>query len=155
MMELKGSELIRAKRDEVFAFVTDAQNFSRGIPDVQRIEILGPERFKVVARLGISVIRTEFDVLFEVSEKTTPSHVKLRGHGLGGGSAVDLKMAIDFGEEGRSTKLDWTATATVSGALASLGQRVLGAAADRLVKEIFESVHRYLETSAPEKSAKD
>jgi carbon monoxide dehydrogenase subunit G len=153
-MEFKGSELIRAKREELFGFITDPQHFARGIPDIQDIKVMGPDRFKVVAKLGISVIKTNFDIIFEASERTPPSHVKLHGHGLGGGSAVDLEIAIDLKEAGKDTTLEWAAVATVSGKLASLGQRVLFAVADKLVKEVFGNVRASLESLGPESQAK-
>jgi len=148
-MEFRGFELIRAERGEVFDFITDPQHLARGIPDIQDIRVLGPDRFEVVAKLGISVIRADFDVFFEASERNPPSHVRLHGHGLGGASAVDLEIGIELKEAGKDTTLEWTAEVKVSGMLASLGQRVLSSVADRLVKEVFGNVHASLESSSP------
>ncbi len=146
-MEFKGSELIHADREEVFRFLNDPENFSKGIPDIQEVGVLGPDRFSVVAKLGISMIKTNFTIVFDVSERTPPSHVKLRGHGLGSGSAVDLEITVDLQGGVTETALSWSAVATVSGTLASLGQRVLGAVAERLVKEVFGNLHASLESS--------
>lgn len=148
-MEFRGSELIRAGREAVFGYITDAENFSRGIPDIQRVTVLGPDRFEVVAKLGISMIRASFDMTFQVLERLAPSYVKLRGHGLGAGSAVDLEISIDLTQDGPNTALEWKADANVSGTLASLGQRVLGSVAERLVREVFGNLHASLEPREP------
>jgi carbon monoxide dehydrogenase subunit G len=145
-LEFKGSEFIHAKRKKVFDFLTDPQHFSKGISDIQEIKILSPERFKVVAKLGVSVIKANFDMVFEVLEKVPPSHVRLRGHGLGAGGAVDLEVAIDLKGKEEETVLEWAAVITLSGMLASLGQRVLNAIADKLVKEVFENIHAAVES---------
>jgi carbon monoxide dehydrogenase subunit G len=145
-LEFRGSEFIHAEQERVFDFLTDPQHFSKGIPDIQEIKVLSPERFKVVANLGVSAIRAKFDIVFEISEKRPPFHVRLRGHGLGGGSAVDLDLTVNLKGSDGDTDLDWTAVATVSGMLASMGQRVLAAVANRLVREVFGSVHEALES---------
>ena len=146
-MDFKGAELVRADRGTVFAYITDPRNFSSGIPDIQKVEVLDQDRFRVVAKLGVSVIRASFDIVFTISDRVQPSHVRLKGHGLGGGSAVDLEIAIDLSEEGAQTLLSWKSDAKVSGTLASLGQRVLSTVADRLVNEVFSSVRSSLETN--------
>ena len=145
-MEFGGSELIHAPREEVFDFIVDARHFSSGIPDIQSVRVLSPEKFSVTAKLGISVIRSTFDIDFEATEKTAPKHVRLFGHGISGGSAVDLEMTIDLEDQGRDTLMKWMTVVRVSGTLAALGQRVLSAVADRFVKEIFGKIRADLET---------
>lgn len=137
---------MHAQREEVFYFIVDARHFSSGIPDIQSVRVLSPDKFSVTAKLGISVIRSTFDIDFKASELTAPSHVKLFGHGISGGSAVDLELTIDLEDRGPDTALKWIAVVRVSGTLAALGQRVLSAVADRFVREVFGKVRAELET---------
>ena len=146
-MEFGGSEYMHASKVEVFNFITDAKHFSSGIPDIQSIRMAGPDKFSVTARLGISAIRSTFDIDFESIERKESNHVKLLGHGMGGGSALDLEITIDLQEQGSDTVLKWTTVVRVSGTLAVLGQRVLGAVADRFVNEVFARIRAGLETS--------
>ena len=144
-MEFSGSETIKAPREKVFDFLTDPKNFSSGIPDIKKIEVISPEKFKVVAKLGISFLRGTFTIDFDVVEKERPSHTRLKGHGTGVGSAVDLDIVVDLEEQDSNTIMKWKADAKVAGMLASLGQRMLGSVAEKLVREIFENIHRGIE----------
>ena len=144
-MEFSGSETIKAPREKVFDFLTDPKNFSSGIPDIKKIEIISPEKFKVVAKLGISFIRGTFTIDFDVVEKERPSHARLKGHGTGVGSAVDMDIVVDLEEQDSNTILKWKADAKVSGMLASLGQRMLGSVAEKIAREIFENIHKGME----------
>ena len=144
-MEFEGSELIRSQARKVFDFITDPLHFSTGIPDIQSVRVLSADRFSVTAKLGVSVIRSTFTIDFQVSDKVAPSHVRLTGHGISAGSAVDLEITIDLKDESPNTALRWRTVARVSGTLAALGQRVLGAVADGFVKEVFDSIHAMLE----------
>jgi carbon monoxide dehydrogenase subunit G len=146
-LEFGGSELIGAPKEKVFDFITDAEHFSSGIPDIQSIMIAGPDRFRVAARLGISVIRSTFCIDFEAIERNAPTHVKLLGHGISGGTALDLEIVIDLQDQGSDTALKWMTVVRVSGTLAGLGQRVLSAVANRFVKEVFAKIRADLETS--------
>lgn len=145
-MEFSGTEIIKAPREKVFNFLTDPQNFSSGIPDIKKVEILSPDKFKVVAKLGISFLRGMFTIDFTVKEKESPSHARLTGHGTGVGSAVDLDITVDLEEDqDGNTVMKWRAEAKVAGMLASLGQRMLGSVAEKLVREIFENIHKNIE----------
>jgi carbon monoxide dehydrogenase subunit G len=148
-LEFRGSELIHARREDVFDFIVDARHFASGIPDIQSVRVLGPDKFSMTAKLGISVIKSTFDIDFEAAEKTAPKHVELHGHGISRGSAVDLEIVIDLEDENHDTVLMWMTVVRVSGTLATLGQRVLNGVADKFVKEVFGKIRADLETRKP------
>jgi carbon monoxide dehydrogenase subunit G len=148
-LEFSGTELIRSPVRKVFAFVSDPENFTTGIPDIESVQIKSADEFTVVAKLGLPLLRGIFTIDFLVKEKKEFSHARLVGHGTGMGSAIDLDIVVDLGE-GRDgeTQMRWRAEAKVAGRLASLGQRLLGSAAEKLVKEAFESIRKNLEASS-------
>ena len=144
-MQFQGTEHIFARRGKVYAYVIDPSNFSEGIPDIQSVEMVDVNTFDVVALLGISVIRSAFTIHFKVTERMPPSHLRLKGHGVSSGNAVDLDLTVELVEEGVNTALRWNAEVLASGMVATLGQRVWGTIADRFVKEVFGSVRSNLE----------
>ena len=144
-MQFSGKEEIKAPPEKVFDFLIDPQNFAKGIPDIKKIEVLGPDKFKVTAKLGISFLRGVFNIDFTVKEKERPKHTSLHGHGTGVGSAVDLDIDVDLEEKDGTTVMNWKADAKVAGMLASLGQRMINSVAEKLVREIFENIRKNLE----------
>jgi len=146
-MDLSGSEKVRAKREEVFDFVTDPRNFTSGIPDIKSVEVVGPDRFVVVAQLGGTSISAPFRIEFNVVEKQRPGHAKLEAHGRGAGSVVDMSITVDISEEHNGSTMDWRVHAVLGGLLASLGQRVLEPVAAKLTRGIFSRIRENLEST--------
>lgn len=131
---------------KVFDFLTDPQNFAKGIPDIKKVEVVSPDKFRVTAKLGISFLRGIFVIDFTIKEIDRPKHASLHGHGSGVGSAVDLDINVNLEEKNGSTMIDWRADAKVSGMLASLGQRMINSVAEKLVRQIFENIKKNLES---------
>lgn len=144
-MQFSGKEEVKASPEKVFDFITDPQNFAKGIPDIKKIDVLGPDKFKVTAKLGISFLRGTFVIDFTVKEVDRPKHASLHGHGTGVGSAVDLDIDMDLKEKDGYTIMNWKADAKIAGMLASLGQRMINSVAEKLVRQIFGNIKKNLE----------
>ncbi len=148
-MHFEGTVDIGAPRDRVWAFVTDAEKVSRCGPDVQRVDVIDPTHFKVVARAGVGPIRTTFalDVVF--TELGAPDHASVRARGQAPGSAVEMTNTFELadGMPGRTT-LRWTSDVTVSGMIASVGARLMQGAADKITQQVFACIKEQLEAPA-------
>jgi carbon monoxide dehydrogenase subunit G len=133
----------------VWAFVTDPERVSRCGPDVQRVDVIDPTHFKVVARAGVGPIRTTFalDVVF--TELHAPDHASVRARGQAPGSAVEMTNTLDLSEptSGRTT-LRWASEVTVSGMIASVGARLMQGAADKVTQQVFACIKEQLEAPA-------
>jgi carbon monoxide dehydrogenase subunit G len=134
----------------VWAFVTDPDKVSRCGPDVQRVDVIDPTHFKVLARAGVGPIRTTFalDVVF--TELRAPDHASVRARGQAPGSAVEMTNTIDLADAapGRTT-LRWTSEVTVNGMIASVGARLMQGAADKITQQVFVCIKEQLEAPAP------
>ena len=148
-MHFEGTADIGAPRERVWAFVTDPERVSRCGPDVQRVDVIDPTHFKVVARAGVGPIRTTFalDVVF--TELRAPDHASVRARGQAPGSAVEMTNTLDLTEptSGRTT-LRWTSDVTVSGMIASVGARLMQGAADKVTQQVFACIKEQLEAPA-------
>jgi carbon monoxide dehydrogenase subunit G len=148
-MHFEGTADIGAPRERVWEFVTDAQRVSRCGPDVQRVDVVDPMHFKVVARAGVGPIRTTFalDVVF--TELRAPEHAAVRARGQAPGSAVEMTNTLDLadGTSGRTT-LRWASEVTVSGMIASVGARLMQGAADKVTQQVFACIKEQLESPA-------
>ena len=145
-MHFEGTADIGAPRERVWAFVTDPERVSRCGPDVQRVDVIDPTHFKVVARAGVGPIRTTFalDVVF--TELRAPDHASVRARGQAPGSAVEMTNTLDLSEptSGRTT-LRWASDVTVSGMIASVGARLMQGAADKITQQVFACIKEQLE----------
>ncbi len=137
-MHFRGQFDVGASRDRVWAFVTDPQKVGRCGPDVQRVEVVDPTHFKVVARVGIGPIRSTFALDVEFTETRPAEHAAVHTRGQAPGSAVEMTSTLDLADAaaGRTT-LRWTSDVTVSGKIASIGARLMQHAADKITQQVF------------------
>ena len=128
--------------------MTDPNQLSQCMPDLQKLEVKSPDDFTAVVKAGVSFIKGDFVLHFTTVEKTPPTHAKLTAHGTGIGSTVDLDTLMDISDaEGGGTSMRWSADARVGGRIASVGQRLLNGQAEKIVKQLFECLQGKLEAA--------
>jgi len=145
-MHFEGQFDTRASESGVYALATDPKEVAGCIPGLQKVDVKSPEEFDAVVRVGVSFIRGDFTLHFRLVEKEPVSRAKFAVHGMGLGSAVDIEiiLAISTENEGGAS-MRWQADAKVNGRVASLGQRLMEAQAERIVREFFDCFRQKLE----------
>ena len=144
-MHYDGSFEVPAKKDKVYEFVTDPAKITSIFPDVQDIKVVDPNTFTLKAKVGISFIKGMMDVKLNIVERNPPSVVKMKAKGNGLSSSVELENTFTM-EDARAggTVVKWTADAKVAGLMASVGSRLMEAAAEKYVVEIIGSLKQKL-----------
>ena len=138
-MHFEGLFDTRASDSRVFALVTDPMEVAGCMPGLQKVDVKSPDEFDVIVKVGVSFIRGDFVLHFRSVEKEPVSGAKFAVHGMGMGSAVDMEivLAISGGMDGGAS-MKWQADVKVNGKIASLGQRLMEAQAERIVREFFD-----------------
>ena len=145
-MNFDGTFEVEANKDKVYATIMDPNQLSECIPGLKSVEVASPEEFSVVVRVGLAFIKGDFNIKFKVVEKAEPIHAKLSGIGSGMGGTLDLVANMDLSEDNGKTKMDWAADAKVGGKLGSMGQRIIGGQAQKMIKQLFDCLEKKLST---------
>ncbi|MEM1525430.1 MAG: carbon monoxide dehydrogenase subunit G [Nitrososphaerales archaeon] len=145
MPQFEGSEEIKAPLKKVFEFITNPENFSKGIPDIEEISVKSQDSFRVIAKLGISFLKGRFTTDFTVKEKREPEFISLYAHGSGLQSMVDANIKVNLISKNGSCLMKWEVDLKISGMIASLGQRVIEPVIKKIVDEIFGNIKRNVE----------
>ncbi|HZC04573.1 MAG TPA: carbon monoxide dehydrogenase subunit G [Ktedonobacterales bacterium] len=149
-MHFTGSQQIKAPAAKVWQFVLDPNKVAECAPGFKTMEILGPDHFKPTLSVGIGAVKATFTLDVQLEDVHEPDHAAMRGRGSAGGSAIDLKAAMDLKALSESeTQMDWTADVNVSGTLASVGARLMEGTAQRLTGKFFDCFRQKLEAPEP------
>jgi len=146
MLHFEGTFDVKAGKEKVFDFLLDPNALANCLPDLQKVDVISDDEFKVLVKVGISFIKGDMAMTFKVIERERPSHAKLQARGTGLGSSVDMTNVFDLsdGPDG-GTSMKWSADASVGGMIASIGQRLLDTGAEKMVNELFASIKENLE----------
>lgn len=143
-MNFDGTFEVDANRDKVFETIMNPNEISSCIPGFKELNVISPDEYSVIVRVGLAFIKGDFNIKFKVVERTAGEHAKLTGNGMGMGGTVDLQAIMDLAEDNGKTKMDWKAEAKVGGKLGAMGQRIIGGQAQKIIKELFACLEKKL-----------
>ena len=146
-MRFSDTTSIRAPREQVWAFLIDPRKVGACGPGVESIEVVDETHFKARAKVGIGFIAARFNVNMELVEQEPPTRAVLKAHGQAPGSAVDATATMTLSETppGDITVMDWVAEVQISGALASVGARMIEGTARKMIAQTFDCIRLKLE----------
>ena len=147
-MEFSGTQTVAAPIEKVWAFLMDVNNVAACAPGFQSLEELEDEHWKAVVAVGVGAVKAKFTMDITRPELQEPEHMTMKGRGKAPGSAVDLLGDMHLTAlEGGETRMDWNATVTVSGTIASMGARLLQGTAERLTGQFFDCLKSKLQAT--------
>lgn len=146
-MLIEGRDNIKATRDEVWKFLTDAESVSKCTPGVESMEIIEPgKKFKAIGALGLGTVKVKFNTTIEWLELNEPDQAKMKMNGTAPGSSIDVgsEIALEDGPEG-STDLVWKADVSIVGSIASLAARLMKPVTAKMTSQFFSCVKKKIE----------
>jgi carbon monoxide dehydrogenase subunit G len=142
-LEFSGAPEIAASREKVWERLMDPNFVAASAPGVESVVAVDPTHFNVVSGLGVGSVKIKFKLDVELSDIVEPERLRMAARGKAPGSAVDVISSVRLEEMGNGrTRLNWSATSTVSGTLASIGARLLESTARHLTEEFWTDFAR-------------
>lgn len=145
-MHYDGSFEVPLSKQKVYDFVMDPSKITSIFPDVQDVKVIDANNFTLKAKVGISFIRGMMDVKMNIAEKTPPTFARMKAKGSGLSSSVELDntFTMEDAPGGKGTVVKWAADAKISGLMASVGSRLIDAAAQKYVTDVIGSLKQKL-----------
>jgi len=142
-LEFSGAPEIDAPRARVWARLTDPEFIAASAPGVEAVERVDPRRFRVTSGIGFGPMRLKFELDVELTDIVEQERLRMMAQGQAPGSAVDTVSSVRLEPLGEHrTRLVWTATTTLGGAVAGLGGRLLEAIARRMTEDFWTDFAR-------------
>lgn len=145
-MDIQGTEIIKASRERVWAFITDAESVARCTPGVESVEILEPgKKFEVVGGVKLGTVGLKAKTVIEWTDLVELEAAQMKMRGRGPGTTIDGTSALKLREVEGGTALDWSGSVTVRGTLAALAARLLKPVTERVLREFFAEMKSKIE----------
>lgn len=145
MMRLNfaGAPVITAPPSEVWRKLMDPEFVAHSGPGVESVERIDATRFRVISGLGVGVIKLRFALDLELFDIVDGERLKMRARGHAPGSVVEVVSSLGLEDAGTGrTRLNWSATCDLKGAVASIGGHFLESTARRLTEEFWTDFAR-------------
>ena len=147
-MDIKGNVLLHNPPSRVWEALNDPKVLSRCTPGCKVFEAVGDNKYHVVLELGLAAVRGTYDGQIVITDQVpgTSYHMSVSGEGLTGFVRGDGNVSL--APEGDNTRLSYQVDAQVGGAVAGVGQRVMGGISKMMVGQFFSKLEKELDASS-------
>ena len=140
--QFSGDPVITASRQVVWDRLTNPDFIAASAPGVESVQAVDPTHFTVVSGLGLGPMKVKFTLDVELFDVVERESLRMRSLARGPGSVVDVVSAVRLEDALAGTRLNWSATSDVSGALANLGPRMIEGAARMMTEQFWTDFAR-------------
>jgi 2-furoyl-CoA dehydrogenase large subunit len=137
-----GEAVVRAPPEAVWAMLLDADTLASVIPGAHGVRKLSDTHFRAEVTLGVGLVKGRYHAEVQLADLDAPKAATLTGNVTGalgfGGGAGRITLAPD----GEGTRLRYSYEAEIGGKVASVGGRLLDAAARVVIRQFFEALAR-------------
>ena len=143
-MKIEGEYTFGAPRQQVWDLLQDPAALSRALPGVERFEQVGPREYEATIRAGVAAVRGTYHGRIRMADLQPPERYALIANGQGSTGTFEATAQIVLAEQDGRTQLRYDADAQVGGAVAGVGQRMLGGVAKLMANQFFKALEGQL-----------
>jgi uncharacterized protein len=136
-MEITGSYTFNAPPDRVWDLLMNPAVLSSCIPGCEGFEPDGADRYKVTLTVGLAAITGTYTGTVVLVDKAPHTSYRLIVEGQGRPGFVKGNSAIALRPEGAATAVEVTGSVQTGGAIARVGQRLIGGVAKMMMDRFF------------------
>ncbi|MCL6596549.1 MAG: carbon monoxide dehydrogenase subunit G [Firmicutes bacterium] len=142
-MRVEGVQRIAALAPaDVYRSLTDPDVLARCTPGLKEIERVGEGDYRVVLEIGVAAVKGRYEGHLRVLSPSPPDGFTLGVDVSGQSGFVRAEVPIALAAAEGGTELRYGGEAQVGGAVAGVGQRVLGGVAKWIVGQFFGALAR-------------
>jgi carbon monoxide dehydrogenase subunit G len=147
-MDIIGSYTFTAPSDRVWDLLMNPDVIASCIPGCDRFEPDGEDRYRVRLNVAMAAVTGSYDGTVTLSDKVAGASYRLTGEGQGRAGFVRGSSDITLRGEGDSTIVNVTATVQTGGAIARVGQRLIGSVSKMMLDRFFACLQGRLDAGS-------
>ena len=150
-MEMTGEQLIPLPQQRVWEALNDPEILKACIPGCETIDKVTDDEYTVAMVASVGPVKARFSGKLKLSDLNPPNSYSIVFEGSGGAAGFGKGSAhVDLVPEDSSTRLRYSANASVGGRLAQVGSRLIDGVARKMADDFFL---RFNQTVAPPAAA--
>ena len=139
-MKVTGEHAFNVSREQVWQALQDPRMLAGAMPGARRLEPTGPDEYTITVDVGVGSVKGTYDGTFALTDKEDGQACTVRASASGRPGSVETIARMRLSDRDGGVLLTYEADATVTGPLAGVGQRLMGAAARRTTEQFLSSL---------------
>ncbi|PYS54174.1 MAG: carbon monoxide dehydrogenase [Acidobacteria bacterium] len=133
----------------IWGFLTDANRIAECLPGCEKLVKTGEDSYQMQMRIGFGAISGAFTGDIRLHDLRPSSEYQMTVNGSGAPGFVKGEGKIQLSPDGSGTLLQYSGDVSAGGAIASVGQRMIGGAARMVIDQFFKCVSGKLSPPEP------
>jgi hypothetical protein len=155
-MDMTGEQVIPLPQGKVWEALNDPEVLKACIPGCEKVEKLSDSDYRVLMTATVGPVKAKFTGKMSITDANPPNRYTLTFEGTGGAAGFAKGGAqVVLAPDGSSTRLTYTASATVGGKLAQVGSRLIDGIARKTAEEFFARFNQTVGAPAPAAEAEE
>ena len=144
-MEIVGEQLIPRPQGVTWSSIIDPEVLKVCIPGCESMDKVGDNEYAMVMGAKVGPVSAKFKSKITLADVDAPNSYTLIFEGQGGVAGFAKGEAhVRLSPEGESTRLQYTAKATIGGKLAQVGSRLVDGVAKKLAETFFTKFNEHV-----------
>jgi carbon monoxide dehydrogenase subunit G len=152
-MKLSGEHDFRASRAQIWDALNDPEILAATLPGARRLEPTGPDEYALTVDVGVGSVRGTYEGTFALGDKREHESCTVTATASGRPGSVTAVASMRLSDDGGGARMSYDADANVTGPLAGVGQRLMGAAARRTTEQFLSALDERIVSGAPAAAA--
>jgi uncharacterized protein len=143
-VKVAGEHSFGVPPQRIWEALHDARLLAAALPGARRLEPTGEDEYAITVDVGVGSIKGTYDGTFALVEQRAPEACTVRAIASGRPGSVQAVARMRLSERDGGALMAYEADATLSGPLAGVGQRLVGAAARRTTEQFLGELERVI-----------
>jgi uncharacterized protein len=152
-MDMTGEYRIPAPRQRVWEALNDPEILAATLPGARRLEPTGTDEYALTVDVGVGSVRGTYEGTFALTDKHERESCTVTATASGRPGSVTATASMRLSDNGEGARMSYEADANVTGPLAGVGQRLMGAAARRTTEQFLSALDERIVSGAPAAAA--
>lgn len=140
-MKIEGAAPLPASREQAWKSLTNPEFLVKCLPGAPQLDPDGPGRYRVSLKMGIAAFSGKFEGAVQLADEKPPESFKMSVEGRGAPGFLKGAGTIALCQDAKTgqTEVRYSGEAQVGGVIASVGNRMIEAAAKKIIQQFFEA----------------
>jgi len=143
-MKIEGTYRLVVARDVVWRALMNPKILARALPGCEKFETNPDGSYSAQMKVGVAAIKGTYQARVEILDVVPQEHFRMKVEGKGTGGFLRGEGTLALTEESGATQIAYAGDAQVGGVVASVGQRLMLAAARQIINQFFEAFRNQL-----------
>jgi uncharacterized protein len=147
-MKIEGTQKLHALRERVYTALTDPRILQRCIPGCESLEKTADDTYAAILKAGVGSIKGTFKGEVRLEDMRPPDHYRIVVEGKGALGFAKGSADFDLEAKDGATIISYSGELQIGGTIASVGQRMIEAAAKMMAAKFFAALEAEVTVAA-------